>query len=120
MAVKTKYQDALKKLGLICVEYRVEVEEPSSFRSGETWLNCLATGIALQRNGEDWRVIEHVPTGWGGDGKWRVYSARSTVKESVRCDEFETWIEHRLQNREPLGVAKLQRQALAIAIKTGT
>lgn len=28
-------------------------------------------------------------------------------------------VEHRLQNREPLSVAKLQRQALAIAIKSG-
>jgi hypothetical protein len=124
MAVKTKYQDALKKLGLICVEYRVEVEEPSSFRSGETWLNCLATGIALQRNGEDWRVIEHVPTGWGGDGKWRVYGGRSVGevelhREQLNNEVEDTWEEARCLNvHKCFGVAKTQREALAIAVKS--
>jgi hypothetical protein len=121
MAVKKQFQDVLKNIGVTCVEYRVEVECPPDDISSEPWMHCIATGVALQLNGEDWRVLEHIPTGWGGDGKWRVYSARSTVVEITKHDDDldEDYTVYRLSNREPIGVAKLQRQALTIAVKSG-
>lgn len=124
MSVKIKYQDALKTLGLECVEYRVELEMDGSDVGTESWVNCLATGVALQRNGEDILVLEHVPRGWGGDGKWRVYGGRSVGevelhREQLNDEVEDTWEEARCLNvHKCFGVAKTQREALAIAAKS--
>jgi hypothetical protein len=124
MAVKTRYQDALKTLGLDCVEYRVEVVLDANDPGTEPWVNCLATGVALQRNGKDVRVLEHVPRGWGGDGKWRVYGGRSVGevelhREQLNDEVEDTWEEARCLNvYRCFGVAKTQREALAIAVKS--
>jgi hypothetical protein len=117
MAVKKQFQDALKNIGVTCVEYRVEVECPPDDISSEGWTNCLATGVALQRNGEDWRVLEHVPVGWGGDGKWRVHGARSTPFKAGQDDYGPIYV--LANSSEFYGSVKLQRQALTIAVKSG-
>lgn len=91
--MRKMFKDKLASLGITIKEYLIDEDGAPSF--------C---GIALVKNDTELYVIEQKPRGWGGDGKFRIWSSRDHgAREAAMEVPFDTY--------------KTQREAIAGALK---